>query len=153
LPWFGAIALMLNKTYFARHDVKVLQSVIFHFASPRRIALHMLSVVARAVLTPLLQLVFGIAVKRLLGLNTACAAANTTQLASLRRYINSVLLSRQALHKAFTIIGSHYEIVSVSKVFWMWGIHLVHNVVDHVSSNGSEDRPENLLAWYRNLLS
>jgi hypothetical protein len=116
LPSFGAIALMLNKTYFARHNTKALQTIIFNFAAPRRIGFHMLSVVARAILTPVLQLVFGIAVKRLLGLNTACSAADTTQLTRLRRYVTSVLLSPEACHKAFKTLGSHYEIVSVSKI-------------------------------------
>jgi hypothetical protein len=114
LPWFAAIALMMNQTDFAAHDLGALESIISHFASPRRIAFHMLSVVARAVLTPVLQLVFGIAVKRSLGLNDASAATSSAQLPILRRYINSILLSQQALHRAFMILGTHYEIVSVS---------------------------------------
>jgi hypothetical protein len=114
---------MMNRTHFATHDRSALVSVIFNLALPHRIALHMLSVVGRAVLTPLIQLVLGIMVKRVLGLNTACLAASCTQLTILRRYINSVLLSQKALNKAFRILGSHYEVVSVSfHVSFLWNI-------------------------------
>jgi hypothetical protein len=105
---------MMNHTHFVTHDGMALVSIIFNLASPHRIALHLLSVVGRAVLTPLMQLVLGIVVKRVLGLNTACLAASATQRTILRRYINSVLLSQRALNKAFKILGTHYEVVSVS---------------------------------------
>jgi hypothetical protein len=105
---------MMNHTHFVTHDGQALVSIIFNLASPHRIALHLLSVVGRAVLTPLMQLVLGIVVKRVLGLNTACLAASATQRTILRRYINSVLLSQRALNKAFKILGTHYEVVSVS---------------------------------------
>jgi hypothetical protein len=104
----------MSRTHFARDDAKALVSVIFNLASPRRIALHMVSVVGRAVLAPLIQLVLGITVKRVLGLNTACPAESATRTTVLRRYINSILLSRRALNKAFKVLGSHYEVVSVS---------------------------------------
>lgn len=114
IPWFLALALLMNQAKFSSNGLQPLESVILRFASGGRIAFHMVSVVARAVLVPLLHLVLGIAVKRMLGFNTPCAAANATQLTILRRYVNSVLLSRGALHRAFMILGSHYEIVSVS---------------------------------------
>ena len=116
VPWFVAIAFMMNHTPVTtgRNNLNSLESLIFYFASPRRIVLHLLSVAARAVLTPLIHLVLGIAIKRLFGLNTACPAENDTQLTHLRRYLNSVLLSQQALHEAFIILGIHSEIVSVS---------------------------------------
>ncbi|KAF8227072.1 acetyl-CoA synthetase-like protein [Tricholoma matsutake] len=113
VPWFAAIALIMNQIQLAGNGLGALESLILLFASPRRIALHLVSVVARNVLTPLLHLVLGIAVKRSLGLNTARAGTNTTQLAILRRYINSVLLSQHHLHQALAILGSHYEIVSI----------------------------------------
>jgi hypothetical protein len=148
---------MMNRTHFATHDRSALLSVIFNLASPHRIALHMLSVVGRVVLTPLIQLVLGIMVKRVLGLNTACLAASSTQLTILRRYINSVLLSQKALDKAFRILGSHYEVVSVSfHVSFLWNIRhdqRLRTVVDCVSSHGSQGWPKSLLAWHGNLLS
>lgn len=119
IPWFLALALLMNQAKFSSNGLQPLESVILRFASGGRIAFHMVSVVARAVLVPLLHLVLGIAVKRMLGFNTPCAAANATQLTILRRYVNSVLLSRGALHRAFMILGSHYEIVSI--VYRMMG--------------------------------
>ena len=110
---------MMQYTAVVNKNLNSLESLIYHFASPRRVALHLLSVVAKAILTPLIHLVLGVAIKRLLGLNTACPAENDTQLTHLRRYINSVLLSQEALYKAFLILGNHSEIVSVSRVSWI----------------------------------
>jgi hypothetical protein len=72
-----------------------------------------LSRVVRAVFTSILQLILGILVKRLFGLNKECATANASQLSLLRRYINGHLLSKTALKAAFSILGTHYEVVSV----------------------------------------
>ena len=144
---------MMKYSSVAKKNLNSLESLIFHFASPRRVALHLLSVVARAVLTPLIHLVLGIAIKRLLGLNTACPAENDTQLTHLRRYLNSVLLSQEVLHKAFIILGSHSEIVSVSRVSWIRMSSLIHYIVDCISSYGGQDWSTDLLARYRNLLS
>ncbi|KAJ7871687.1 hypothetical protein B0H14DRAFT_3568792 [Mycena olivaceomarginata] len=55
-----------------------------------------------------------ILVKRLFGLNKGCATADTLQLSLLRRYINGHLLSKTALKAAFSILSTHYEVVSVA---------------------------------------
>jgi hypothetical protein len=68
----------------------------------------------RALVTPLLQLALGILVKRMFGLNKATSIySQPSQLALLRRYINSHTLSKSALRSAFSILGTHYEVVSV----------------------------------------
>jgi len=118
-PWFAAIVLMMHQSHLVTHNSSALRSMIFHFASPRRVVFLLLSIVARAVLTPVIQLVLGIAIKRLLGFNVVCSTANATQLTSLRRYINSILLSQRALHNAFVILGNRSEIVSVRVASWM----------------------------------
>ncbi|RDB18500.1 putative peroxisomal-coenzyme A synthetase [Hypsizygus marmoreus] len=113
MPWFAMIWLMLDQTILAHDNLNAMESVIYWFASPNRVLFHALSRVVRATLTPLLHLVLGIMVKRAFGLNTECSAADSSQLSILRRYINSVLLSQQALKQAFLILGSHYETVSM----------------------------------------
>ncbi|KAJ7607839.1 acetyl-CoA synthetase-like protein [Mycena polygramma] len=47
------------------------------------------------------------------GSTRSAPTADATQLSLLRRYINSNLLSKTALKSAFSILGTHYEIVSV----------------------------------------
>ncbi|KAF7370972.1 Peroxisomal-coenzyme a synthetase [Mycena sanguinolenta] len=91
LPWFAAVWLMIDQ----------------------RVAYHALSRIVRAVLTPILQLVLGIIVKRMFGLNKECATADASRLSVLRRYINGRLLSRAALKSAFSLLGTHYEAVSI----------------------------------------
>ncbi|KAF7317849.1 Peroxisomal-coenzyme A synthetase [Mycena kentingensis (nom. inval.)] len=113
LPWFAAIWLMVKEVNIITDRLNALEAVVYWFSSPERVAYHALSRIVRAVLTPLLQLVCGILVKRLFGLNPEVATADMTQWMHLRRYINSILLSKAALKSAFSILGTHYEIVSV----------------------------------------
>lgn len=116
LPWIGAIILIMNQPQPSIPNVQSLGSVIFYFASSRRIGLHMFSVVIRNLLTPLLRLLLGIAVSQLLRLSSSAprTMANPSQQRILRRYINSVLLSQETLANAFRILGTHFENVSVS---------------------------------------
>src|ERR1700733_8627985 len=95
--------------------VQKLGSLILYFASPRRICLHMFSVAVRAVLIPSLRLFLGILVNQLFRLGTARGPADS-QRRRLRRFINSFLLSQEALSPVFKILGSHYEDVAVSDV-------------------------------------
>ncbi|KAF7289447.1 Peroxisomal-coenzyme A synthetase [Mycena chlorophos] len=114
LPWFTAIWLMVKEVkIFQSKQLNSLEAVVYWFSSPERVAYHALSRIVRAALTPLLRLVFAILVKRLFGLNKEMATADMTQWMHLRRYINSTLLSKGALKSAFSILGTHYEIVSV----------------------------------------
>ncbi|KAK7031546.1 peroxisomal-coenzyme A synthetase [Favolaschia claudopus] len=113
LPWFAALYLMVDQVSITVAQLNTLESVVYWFSSPQRVAFHALSRVLRAVATPVLQLILGIFVKRLLGLNTECATADMSQLVLLRRYINGTLLSQHALKQAFSILGTHYEAVSV----------------------------------------
>lgn len=88
IPWLVAIYLMVANVLTVTNDLNALEAVVYWFSTPERIAYHALSRILRTVVTPILQLVFGILVKRLFGLNTECATADAPQLALLRRYIN-----------------------------------------------------------------
>lgn len=105
---------MIEEVRITVTGLNALEAVIRWFADPRRVAFHTLSRVVRAICTPVLQLVLGIALKRLIGLNRECPAEEYTQMMLLRRYINSSILSHETLHNAFAILGAHYESVSVS---------------------------------------
>ncbi|KAJ7801104.1 acetyl-CoA synthetase-like protein [Mycena olivaceomarginata] len=113
IPWLVAVWLMVDQVSILTNQLNALEAVVYWFSSPERVAYHALSRVVRAVLTPILQLILGILVKRLFGLNKECATADASQLSLLRRYINGHLLSKGALKAAFSILGTHYEVVSV----------------------------------------
>ncbi|KAK7050753.1 peroxisomal-coenzyme a synthetase [Favolaschia claudopus] len=114
IPWFIVIWLMTHETDIFQGSENDLESVIDWFANPERVSYHALSRIVRALVTPLLQLLLGILVKRIFGLNRATSVySQPTQLALLRRYINSHTLSRRILRSSFAILGTHYEIVSV----------------------------------------
>lgn len=117
IPWFTAIWLLVTQTRILTTGLNGLESVVYWFASPQRILYHALSRVVRAVIVPLLQLLLGIIVKRAFGVNNECLASDATQVSLLRRYINSRLLSQHKLKLAFSILGTHYEIVSVCTTF------------------------------------
>ena len=149
---------MLDRTIIDKDNLNALEGVIYWFASPHRIIFHFIARIAKTVLTPLIRLVLGIVVKRTLGLNTPCPGTDQTRLSMLRRYINSSLLSQRNLKRAFSILGTHYETVSVR-------IHPLDfcNVpitqllallvsLDGFSSNGRKDRKASILARLRNLL-
>jgi len=104
---------MVDLTHIQHKDLNDLEAVIYWFASPKRVAFHALSRSVRALLRPLIRLGFGILVKRALGLNSE-HSTSTSQIVLLRRYINSILLSREELNEALSILGTHYEVVSVS---------------------------------------
>lgn len=105
---------MIQEVQFDTIGLNALEAVIWWFADPRRVAYHTLSRVVRASMTPICQLILGIALKRLMGLNKECRTKEYTQMMQLRRYINSMILSHELLHDAFSILGAHYEVVSVS---------------------------------------
>jgi hypothetical protein len=95
-------------------DATDLVKVVDWFATPERVAYHALSRIVRALATPLLRLALGILVKRLFGFNTPTEVhSQPTQISLLRRYINSHTLSKSVLKTAFSILGTHYELVSV----------------------------------------
>ncbi|KAG7445147.1 AMP-dependent synthetase and ligase [Guyanagaster necrorhizus] len=114
LPWFASIYLMLEETVFIRPHGNALVAVIFWFATSKRVLYHAISRIIRAVFTPLIHLVVSIIVKRIFGLNRPCRDEDVSQLVLLRRYINSVLLSQDRLRDAFSILGTHYEAVSIA---------------------------------------
>lgn len=118
LPWAAVILLMLDQKILVSHRFNALEGVVWWFASPERLCYHVLSRAVRATLTPVLQIALGIVVKRAFGLNVESSAADDTQLPMLRRYINSVLLSQEALERAFRILGHHYQVVAVSVAYF-----------------------------------
>ncbi|KII85716.1 hypothetical protein PLICRDRAFT_116163 [Plicaturopsis crispa FD-325 SS-3] len=113
MPWIAAIWLMLKETILTTPSLNAMESVIFWFASPQRIFWHAVARIIRAVLTPLVHLALSIALKRAMGLTKEGPIADATEWDLLRRYINSVLLSKSYLHRAFDILGTHYEMTSV----------------------------------------
>ncbi|KAJ7034277.1 acetyl-CoA synthetase-like protein [Mycena alexandri] len=114
IPWFTAVWLMINDTDIIKANLNALESVVEWFATPERVGWHALSRIVRAIFTPLLQVALGILVKRIFGLNKATSLySQPTQIALLRRYINSHTLSKSALRATFSILGTHYEAVSI----------------------------------------
>ena len=108
-----ALFAMVDRSRIQHKHLNHLESAIYWFASPKRVAFHALSRTARALFRPLIHVAFGILVKRVLGLNSE-HSPSTSQIVLLRRYINSFLLSHDELKEAFLILGTHYEMVSVS---------------------------------------
>lgn len=104
---------MLHQTEFIPPGGNALIHVIYWFALPERVLYHAISRVARAVLVPILHMLLAVIVKRIFGLNKPSTAAETSQWALLRRYINGSLLSQENLKRAFSILGTHYEAVSI----------------------------------------
>ncbi|KAJ7206571.1 acetyl-CoA synthetase-like protein [Mycena pura] len=113
IPWFFVVFLMVNQTQIITANLDALESVVEWFSSRDRILFHAVSRIVRALITPLLQVLLGILVKRALGLNKPGPFSEATQLSLLRRYINSRLLSQRALKTVFAILGNHYEVVSI----------------------------------------
>ncbi|KAJ7212625.1 AMP-dependent synthetase and ligase [Mycena pura] len=114
LPWLLTLYLMIASTQIFTAGLNALEAVIDWFSTPERVAFHALSRIVRAVLSPLLQVALGILVKRLFGFNTETSLyAQPTQISLLRRYINAHTLSKSALKAAFSVLGTHYECVSV----------------------------------------
>ncbi|KAF7975487.1 hypothetical protein HWV62_9401 [Athelia sp. TMB] len=113
LPWFVAIWLMVNNTMLIEMHLNAVQSVIFWFAHPSRVLWHAVSRIVLATVVPVLRLIIGIALKRVMGLNKEGPAASQTQWTMTKRYINSIILSQFHLKRAFDILGTHYEMTSV----------------------------------------
>ncbi|KAK7433552.1 hypothetical protein VKT23_020726 [Stygiomarasmius scandens] len=105
VPWFAVLWVMLDQTVIILPGVPLndLESVIYWFASPDRVLWHAVARVVRATITPLVQLILGIIVKRMLGLNKECSASETSH-----------------------ILGTHYEVVSV--VYRMMGAKIGRRV-------------------------
>ena len=114
LPWFVSIWYMLDPTIINKDHLNSLEGVIYWFSSPHRIFFHFMARIVRMVLTPLIRLVLGIVLKRTFGLNTSSRGTIQTQRSMLFRHINSSLLSQRNLKHAFSILGTHYETVSVN---------------------------------------
>jgi acetyltransferase-like isoleucine patch superfamily enzyme len=115
IPWFAAIYIMIRNTVLRVHGLNTLESVIWWFANPERVLWHAVARVMRVVATPLVQIVLGIIFKRLMGLQREGLNADASQWSIIRRYINSQTLSQSALHRAFDILGTHYQMTS-----WVW---------------------------------
>ena len=112
VPWFAALFLLMSQAPPPGH-FDSLERVIVWFASPGRVAWHSLARIVRVIFPPLLQLIFGIILKRVMGLNREGLTAKASQWVLLRRFINQNLLSQEAIKQAQDIIGSHYETTSV----------------------------------------
>ncbi|KAF5316582.1 hypothetical protein D9619_006739 [Psilocybe cf. subviscida] len=114
VPWFAALYAMVTQAHISHAGLNNLEAIVYWFSEPKRVLFHGVSRIARALFTPLIQLALGILVKRIFGLNTDTPnTAHNSQLVLLRRYINGILLSKAAMRKTFSILGTHYEIVSI----------------------------------------
>ncbi|WFD31272.1 putative NRPS-like protein biosynthetic cluster [Malassezia sp. CBS 17886] len=112
VPWFAALFLLLAQPFnFTNHDS--LESVIAWYAFPHRIGYHFLARIVRKILPPLINLVLGIIIKRILGFNRAGSMRNASQLALFRRWMTLQLLSRHHIKRALDVLGTHYEMTSV----------------------------------------
>ncbi|PIL31438.1 transporter [Ganoderma sinense ZZ0214-1] len=109
VPWFAALFLLMSQAP-PPGNFDSLERVIVWFASPDRVAWHSLARIVRVICPPIFQLVLGIVLKRIMGLNRD---GSTSQWSLIRRFINHNLLSQEAIKRAQDIIGSHYEITSV----------------------------------------
>lgn len=113
IPWFAAIYGMVSNTNIVEHGLNSVESVIFWFAHPTRVGFHILARIMRVVATPVVQVFFGVIVKRLMGLNKEGPIEDVSEFVLLRRFINSTLLSQHTLKHAFDVLGTHYEATSV----------------------------------------
>lgn len=112
VPWFASLFMLLSQPFaFDHHDS--VKGVIAWFAYPRRIGWHYVARIVRNGMPPLINLAFGILVKRLLGLNREGSMRNATQYALFRRWMNQQLLSQPRVRRALAILGTHYEMTSV----------------------------------------
>jgi hypothetical protein len=103
---------MLSRTPLNVSGLDAVESVLWWFANSQRIIWHTVARVVRAICTPLVRVLLGIAVKRLLGLNKEGPITEATQFQLTRRYISNVLISQGALKGAFEVLGTHYEATS-----------------------------------------
>ncbi|KAJ6577678.1 hypothetical protein B0H19DRAFT_1218202 [Mycena capillaripes] len=114
LPWFTVIWFMVNEINIIEKNLNALESLVDWFSTPKRIMYHILSRNVQALVTPLLQLALGILVKRAFGLNReTIPSSQPSRIALLRRYINSYTISKSLLTQTFSILGTHYEGVSI----------------------------------------
>lgn len=112
IPWFAALFLLLDRDFpFDSHDS--VKGVIRWYSWPPRIGYHFLARVIRNLLPPLINLVLGILVKRVIGFNRAGSMRNASQLVLFRRWLTGQLLSQRQLKQAFGLLGTHYEMTSV----------------------------------------
>lgn len=115
IPWvFMIYAMSGHRSQFKRDTFSNLEAVIHWFASPHRLMFYIFAAIIRSLIIPLIRLSLGLMIKQLLGLNVESKSLDSSQMVLLRRYINSILLSQEALDDAFKILGTHYEAVSVS---------------------------------------
>ena len=114
IPWIFIIYTMLGHRSQFELDTDNMEGVIRWFASPNWLKFYLCFVIIRALLMPLIRLTLGITIKRLLGFNMESKSWDSSQMALIRRYINSRILSNDTLSDAFSILDFHYEVVSVS---------------------------------------
>ena len=112
VPWFAALFILLAQPP-PKGNLTNMERVIVWFASPQRVAWHSLARIIRVIFPPVLQLIFGLIIKRVMGLNRGGLTKDASQWVHLRRFINHKLLSPKVLKRAYSIIGSHYEVTSV----------------------------------------
>jgi hypothetical protein len=144
---------MFNEVDFKVHGFNGVETIVIWFSDRRRVFFHLVSRVMRAVVIPVLHLILGIAVKRIFGL-AKVTTAKDSQLYLLRRYINNILLSRDRLKTAFSILGNHYEIVSVHFSYSLcWVAKAYGDSLDCVSCHGCICWSACVLARLRNRLS
>lgn len=112
IPWFASLFMLLSQPFEFNHHDSV-KGVIAWFAYPRRIGWHYVARIVRNIMPPLINIVLGIFVKRIFGLNREGSMRNATQISLLRRWINNQLLSQPNIRRAMAVLGTHYEMTSV----------------------------------------
>lgn len=111
VPWFASLFMLLSQPFsFNHHDT--VKGVIAWFAYPRRVAWHYVARIVRTTMPPLINIILGILIKRIMGLNREGSMRNATQFALFRKWLNGQLLSQPNLRRAMAILGTHYEMTS-----------------------------------------
>lgn len=115
VPWLAAIYFMARFSDMRVSNLNSVASVAFWFSKPMTIAYFALAQVLRVVARPLLQIILGILIKRVMGIYRKApqSAAHVGQWALTTKYICRSLLSRECLNGAFDVVGGHPVIISV----------------------------------------
>lgn len=112
LPWFAALFMLLSTPFlFNKHDS--LKGVIAWFSFPTRIGWHYVARIVRNGMPAMSNIIIGIVIKRLCGVNKEGSMRNATQMALWRRWIQGEFLSQPQIRRSMAILGTHYEMTSV----------------------------------------
>ncbi|KAI8060739.1 hypothetical protein BC940DRAFT_149570 [Gongronella butleri] len=116
IPWM-IVMYMLSKDLSVVHSVSrgsLFSKLVLYFAGPSRVGYHLLAVAVKHNVVPILHLMLAIIIKRLFMKRTVPGArTDDNQLTELRYALQRALLDPKELSVVFSMLGSHYELVSI----------------------------------------